>query len=85
VIKPRVRLHRECRFCRCSPGEYGEEVCRNCGDLFIKKTAEQVVCSAECRKIEQMLKYEKSVREKVEAEGGEWTPWVWTPVERWKL
>lgn len=68
-VAPIWRMHRACRYCRCSPGEYGEEVCVGCGELFEPWHMGQTACSKACRKLAGERKNEENLRRYLEGLG----------------
>ena len=68
-VPPKRRAHRACRFCKCGPEEFGEEVCKQCGELFAKKSDNQQTCGPECKTAFFKARYEKRLKN-IAANGG---------------
>ena len=68
-VPPKQRTHRVCRYCKCGPEEFGEEVCRGCGELFARKSENQKSCSPECKTVFFKAKHEKRLMS-IAANGG---------------
>lgn len=63
-----MKLHPQCRTCRCDQGFYGQEVCAWCENEFIKTAVDQKFCGHICRQQYSFW----MLRQKVEAQGRVW-------------